>query len=163
MPALTRTVKEHTSLWERVGRPSVNAFYEAASLKQQNVHFPPYMAHVFQLRQKAGLGMPNVKHIMPFDEHLPRARNLTVYSQIFIVLHGKWCLVPSHRWGAQAQNTPRPLLAPGGSQHSCGRSGSTPRAWRQAVKHGTSISEPLSSSYSLPANSTHMCIIHRMF
>lgn len=53
MPTLIRMMKEHTLLWERSVRPSVNAFYLRASLKQDNASLSPYMAYIFLLRQKA--------------------------------------------------------------------------------------------------------------
>lgn len=69
-----------------------NAFCEVASIKQDNAHpHPPRNEYIFQLREKAGLRMPSTKCIMPFSEHPPRARNLTVFSQTLIILQGKYC------------------------------------------------------------------------
>lgn len=159
MPTFTRTGKGQPR--ERPGRPSARAVSEGASLKQENARFPPSSAHVFRLRQKAGWGMPSIKCVRLFDEHLLGARNLTVYSQI--VLPDEWWVVPSRRRGAQARDVPHPLLAPGGSPRRCGSSRFAPRAWPRALNHGTSISGPPPSSYPLPANSTRACIIHRTF
>lgn len=67
-----------------------NAFYEVASIKQDDAHPLPNMKYIFRLREKAGLGMPSTKCIIPF-KHLPRARNLTMFPQILIILQGEDC------------------------------------------------------------------------